>query len=81
MCFCLRSSIGGKNLGLSGFENGDNNTRFFHCVANSNRRFNTIGRLLVNETVSTDQEEIGEELVRFYKNLFSDDGWFGILLH
>ncbi len=54
-------------------QEGDKNTRFFHRIANSNCRFNTIDRLLVNETVSMDHEEIGEGLVRFYKNLFSDD--------
>ena len=33
---------------------GDNNTRFFHRIANSNRRFNTIDRLLVNGAVTLD---------------------------
>uniref|UniRef100_A0A2N9IYP8 Reverse transcriptase domain-containing protein n=1 Tax=Fagus sylvatica TaxID=28930 RepID=A0A2N9IYP8_FAGSY len=37
---------------------GDKNTRFFHRVANSNHRFNTIGRLMVNGVITTDQDEI-----------------------
>ena len=52
---------------------GDKNTRFFHRVANSNCRFNTIGHLSVNGAVTTDQEEIGEGLVNFYSHLFSND--------
>ena len=52
---------------------GDNNTRFFHCIANSNHRFNTIGRLSINGAVTSDQEEIGEGLVNFYSHLFIDD--------
>ncbi len=50
---------------------GDKNTRFFHRVANSNHRFNTIGRLMVNGVITTDQDEIGEGLVSFYSRLFS----------
>ena len=52
---------------------GDKNTRFFHRVANSNRRFNSIDQLLVNGILTTDQSEIGAGLVNFYKQLFSDD--------
>uniref|UniRef100_A0A2N9F9F3 Reverse transcriptase domain-containing protein n=1 Tax=Fagus sylvatica TaxID=28930 RepID=A0A2N9F9F3_FAGSY len=52
---------------------GDNNTRFFHRIANSNHRFNTIGRLSINGAVTSDQEEIGEGLVNFYSHLFTDD--------
>jgi hypothetical protein len=35
----------------------DNNTRFFHRIANSNRRFNTISRLLLNGAITSDQTE------------------------
>uniref|UniRef100_A0A2N9H5P7 Reverse transcriptase domain-containing protein n=1 Tax=Fagus sylvatica TaxID=28930 RepID=A0A2N9H5P7_FAGSY len=52
---------------------GDNNTRFFHRIANSNRRFNTIGRLSINGAITMDQEEIGEGLVNFYSQLFIDE--------
>jgi hypothetical protein len=52
---------------------GDKNTKFFHRVANSNRRFNSIDHLVVNGVVTTDQSEIGTGLVNFYKGLFSDD--------
>ena len=52
---------------------GDNNTRFFHRIANSNRRFNTIGCLSINGAITMDQEEIGEGLVNFYNHLFTDN--------
>jgi hypothetical protein len=42
---------------------GDHNTRFFHRIANSNRRFNTISRLLLDGVVTSDQTEIGDGLV------------------
>ena len=52
---------------------GNKNTRFFHHVANSNRRINTIGRLMVDGAITTDQVEIGAGLVSFYSRLFADD--------
>ncbi len=52
---------------------GDKNTMFFHRVANSNHRFNTTGRLMVDRVITTNQDEIGEGLVNFYSCLFSDD--------
>uniref|UniRef100_A0A2N9HYC0 Protein kinase domain-containing protein n=1 Tax=Fagus sylvatica TaxID=28930 RepID=A0A2N9HYC0_FAGSY len=52
---------------------GDKNTKFFHRVANSNRRFNSIEHLVVDGAVTTDQSEIGKGLVNFYQGLFSDD--------
>jgi hypothetical protein len=42
-------------------------------VANSNRRINTIGRLMVDGAITTDQVEIGAGLVSFYSRLFADD--------
>ena len=49
---------------------GDKNTRFFHRVANSNRRFNSIDRLSIDGIQTTDQAAIGEGLVQFYSTLF-----------
>ncbi|GMY39027.1 SUPPRESSOR OF ABI3-5 [Fagus crenata] len=52
---------------------GNKNTMFFHLVANSNHRFNTTGRLMVDRVITTNQDEIGEGLVNFYSCLSSDD--------
>jgi hypothetical protein len=52
---------------------GDNNTRFFHRIANSTRRFNTIFRLLLDGAVTSDQTKIGDGLVNFYSQIFMDD--------
>ena len=54
-------------------QEGDKNTRFFHRVANSNRRFNSFARLSIQGVLTSDQDEIGEGLVSFYSELFSDD--------
>ena len=54
-------------------QEGDKNNRFFHQVANSNRRFNSIDRLSIQGVITSDQKEIGEGLVSFYSDLFSDD--------
>jgi hypothetical protein len=52
---------------------GDKNTRFFHRVVNSNRRINSIDRLSLDGILTIDQTAIGEGLVKFYSNLFSDE--------
>ena len=52
---------------------GNKNTRYFHRVANSNRRFNSIDHLVVDRAFNSDQTKIGEGLVNFYQCLFSDD--------
>ncbi len=54
-------------------QEGDKNTRFFHQIANSNRRFNNINRLFINGAETTDPTVTGEGLVTYYSQLFSDD--------
>ena len=46
---------------------GDKNTKFFHCIANSHKRVNSIDRLMVDGELSLDSEEIVECISRFYK--------------
>ena len=51
---------------------GDKNTKFFHRLANSHRRNNTIGQLLVDEEEINNQDTIKEKIVEFYKALYSE---------
>jgi hypothetical protein len=51
---------------------GDRCTKFFHRVANSNKRFNSIESLSVNGSVSSDQATIRNSAVQFYETLFSE---------
>ena len=45
---------------------GDRNTKFFHRVANSHRRVNSIDSLMVDGVLSSDPEDIAECISRFY---------------
>jgi len=51
---------------------GDKCTKFFHRVANSNRRFNCIESLSVNGSVSSDQPVIKDYAAQFCETLFAE---------
>ena len=51
---------------------GDNNTKFFHKVANSWRRYNHISMLEVNGVTYEDESEMADQAVQFYKNLYKE---------
>jgi hypothetical protein len=48
---------------------GDKCTKFFHSIANSNRRYNSMDSLLIGDSISS---EIGEHVVQFYQDLLSE---------
>ena len=50
---------------------GDANTKFFHRMANSNRKNNGIESLMVNGTLSSDQGIIADHITHFFMNLYS----------
>uniref|UniRef100_A0A2N9GX79 Reverse transcriptase domain-containing protein n=1 Tax=Fagus sylvatica TaxID=28930 RepID=A0A2N9GX79_FAGSY len=55
---------------------GDKNTKFFHRLANSHHRYNSISSLLINGEMSTDQNSIADNITHFYTNLYSGEvGW------
>ena len=57
-------------------EEGDNNTHFFHRVANSHRRTNHIRGIKVDGVLYEDEEEMRSKVVHFYQSLFTDlDTW------
>ena len=55
---------------------GDNNTRFFHRVANFNRRTNHIRGIEVDGVLYEDEEEMRSKVVNFYQRLYTEsDTW------
>ena len=55
---------------------GDNNTKFFHKMANSHRMFNHLRTLEVNGVVFEEDFEVSNQVVQFYKNLYKEtEGW------
>jgi hypothetical protein len=51
---------------------GDKCTKFFHSIANSNRRYNSLNSLVIGDSLSSDQSEIGVHIFKFYKKLFTE---------
>ena len=60
--------VGGRNL--ERFVLGDKNTKFFHRIANSHRRLNSIDRLMVDGELSSDPKDIVECISHFYRQLY-----------
>ena len=52
---------------------GDANTRFFHRMANSNRKNNGI-EIMVNGILSSDQGIIADYITHFFMNLYFEQG-------
>jgi hypothetical protein len=53
-------------------KDGDKCAKFFHQIANSNRRSNSIESLSVNGSISSDQQVIRDHVVQFYESLFAE---------
>jgi hypothetical protein len=51
---------------------GDKCTKFFHQIANSNRKSNSIESLSVNGSISSDQQAIRDHVAHFYESLFTE---------
>ncbi|WMV37868.1 hypothetical protein MTR67_031253 [Solanum verrucosum] len=51
---------------------GDKNTKFFRRMANCHKRFNHIDTIEAHGETITDPDRIKEEIVDFYKNLYSE---------
>lgn len=48
---------------------GNNNTKFFHKVANSCRKYNHLSILEVDGVIY-EESEVAAQVVQFYKNLY-----------
>ena len=51
---------------------GDNDTKFFHKMANSRRRHNHISMLEVDGVIYEDESEMADQAVQFYKKLYKE---------
>jgi hypothetical protein len=51
---------------------GDKCTKFFHSMANSNKRYNTIDSLLINGSLSSNPAAIRDHVVNFYESMFAE---------
>ncbi|XP_030939916.1 uncharacterized protein LOC115964808 [Quercus lobata] len=55
---------------------GDNNTRFFHRIANSHRRTNQIRGVEVDGVLFEEESDITDQVVDFYKRLYQEpEAW------
>lgn len=53
-------------------QEGDRNTKFYQMAANSNRRTNYIDKLKVGTEIIEDKDQIKEEILSFYQQLYSE---------
>ncbi len=51
---------------------GDKNSKFFHQIANSHHKTNTIGQLDIDGNISSEQDTIREHIRLFYEQLYTD---------
>ena len=52
---------------------GDKNTVFFHRIANSHFRKNTLARIKINGVWLSEEQEIREGIVNAFQSLLSDN--------
>ena len=51
---------------------GDNNTKVFHKMANSHRRYNHLSFLEVDGVINEDEAEMAAQVVQFYRTLYQE---------
>ena len=51
---------------------GDNNTKFFHKIANSWRWYNHLSMLEVDGVIYEEELEVADQVVKFYKKLYKE---------
>jgi hypothetical protein len=55
---------------------GDNNTKFFHKITNSNRRLNFMEKIEVEGTTYHTDSDIREKVIQFYESLYTEqESW------
>ena len=53
---------------------GDRNTKFFHRMANTHRRGNQLGPIMVDGVRLSSEDEVSAGVVEFYRRLFQEGG-------
>jgi hypothetical protein len=71
-CLLLEEVCWRQKSRVKWLKEGDKCTKFFHFIANSNRRYNCIDSLLIGDSISSNPAEIGEHVVQFYQDLLSE---------
>ena len=61
-----------QKLRMLCIKEGDNNTKIFHKMANSRRRYNHISMLEVDGVIYEDESEMADQAVQFYKKLYKE---------
>uniref|UniRef100_A0A2N9IRA3 Reverse transcriptase domain-containing protein n=1 Tax=Fagus sylvatica TaxID=28930 RepID=A0A2N9IRA3_FAGSY len=54
-------------------QEGDDNTKFFHRMANSNRRRNYVNGLEMDRVFYEEKEEVKQQIVQFYSSLYQEN--------
>jgi hypothetical protein len=55
---------------------GDNNTKFFHKMANSHRCYNYMEKVEVDGVVHEEESEVRKKVVQFYESLYQEhEAW------
>ena len=58
----------------------DKNTKYFHIVANSHRRNNSIRQISIDGELSSNQDAIKVHICSFYRNLYTEEFYYRPLL-
>ena len=53
-------------------KDGDNNTKFFHKLANSHRRYNHLNFLKVDGVIYVEGAAVAAQVAQFYKTMYKE---------
>ena len=67
---CLEEISWIQKLRMLCIKEGDNNTKFFHKMANSHRRYNHLSFLEVDGVIYEEETTVVAQVVQFYKTLY-----------
>lgn len=56
-------------------KDGDKNMKYFYVIVFNRVRKNFMGKLKVNEIVIEDVVEMKKEILDYFYNIYSDEGW------